>query len=73
MKFTAWIDYPSMSIAIQETTDGFRCSKYVDRKVIRSAHQSFETIDELEGFLMELPYPPMAEIRDLIQTLKAEK
>ena len=43
MKFDQWIEYPTMSIAIQKIENGFRCFKYVDGNVVRGATTDLKT------------------------------
>jgi len=69
MKYAAWIDYPSMSIAVQKVDSGYRCLKYVNNSIIRNTDKTFDTKDELENFLLELPSPPKEEIKTLISNL----
>lgn len=65
MKYTAWIDFPTMSIAVQKTDNGFRCVKYVNGSIIRGAEKIVSDIDELKAFLITLPGSKSADIDSL--------
>lgn len=69
MKFSAWIDYPSFSIAIQTIEGSFRCVKFVDKKVVRGAEKTLDSKTDLEEFLITLPYPPKEQISEVLDTL----
>lgn len=72
MKFTAWIDYPTMSIAIQVNDEGFHCKKFVDHRIVRDASKTCFSIEELKAFLLTLPEPPKEEISNLMDQLKLD-
>jgi hypothetical protein len=72
MKFTTWIDYPSMSIAIQEKDGTYRCVKYVNKTIVRNATKLCDNLIVLEIFLKGLPNPPLDEINSLIKSMKKE-
>ncbi|MEZ4924320.1 MAG: hypothetical protein R2780_14195 [Crocinitomicaceae bacterium] len=69
MKFSYWIDYPSMSIAIQVDNNTFRCVKFVEKKVVRGAERIFDSVSDLEAFLSSLPYPPQEQISEVLEDL----
>ena len=69
MKFSAWVDYPSMSIAIQIVDGKFKCVKYVGNRKVHSAEKICSSLDELKDFLESLPYPPKQEIEEILDSL----
>ncbi|MCH2232234.1 MAG: hypothetical protein MK105_18000 [Crocinitomicaceae bacterium] len=70
MKLDQWIEYPTMSIAIQKIDNGFRCFKYVDGNVVRGTSAEFEDIAGLSEFLNSLPNADKADINSVIEQLK---
>ncbi|MBN4077680.1 hypothetical protein JYT25_00870 [bacterium AH-315-C20] len=69
MKYTGWIDYAAMSIAVQEMENGYRCLKYVGSSRIRNADVFFENLDEMKSFLLEIPNAPEDQIEYLLERL----
>jgi hypothetical protein len=55
MKYTAWVDYPTMTIAIERLNPGFKCTKFVDGVIVRGATKTILDSKELLAFLKTLP------------------
>lgn len=72
MKYSAWIDFPSFSIAIQTDAECFRCVTFVDKKVVRGAVKTFYSFSDLEEFLTNLPYPPQEPISEVLKGLQKD-
>ncbi|MCH2235617.1 MAG: hypothetical protein MK078_15355 [Crocinitomicaceae bacterium] len=70
MKFDKWIEYPTMSIAVQKIENGFRCFKYVDGNIVRGASADFEHTEKLSEFLLSLPNADKVDVRSIIAQLK---
>jgi len=55
MKYTAWIDYPTMTIASEHLSSGYKCTKFVDGIMIKGATKTILESKELLAFLKTLP------------------
>lgn len=55
MKYIAWIDYPTMTIAIERINDEFKCTKFVNGTMVKGATKSILEYNELLAFLKTLP------------------
>ena len=55
MKYIAWIDFPTMTIAIERVNNEFKCTKFVDGNMIKGATKTILESSELLAFLKTLP------------------
>ncbi|MEX1003579.1 MAG: hypothetical protein WDZ35_15780 [Crocinitomicaceae bacterium] len=69
MKFDAWLNYPSITIAVERVDEGYRCVKFVEESIVRGGAVFCEDERELKHFLLSIPNPPKKEISELIASL----
>lgn len=71
MTFKGWVEYPGTMICVHQDTEGFVTANYTRTggNKIAGSERHFDSLDELEGFLLSIPNPPTAFINDFIQQL----
>lgn len=73
MRYSGWMDFPSFSIAISKTDNGFRCQKFVANSIVRDASKDCISTDTVKEFLLSFSNPPLEEIEILIAKLKLDQ
>jgi len=49
-----WIDYPTMTVAIERITEGFKCTKFVDGVMIKGAKKNHIGVKGIIGLSKNL-------------------
>lgn len=69
MKYSAWIDFTSFSIAISLSKDGYDCIKFVNNSIVRGAVKKCSSKEDLRYYLLGLPSPPKENIEFALASL----
>lgn len=73
MRYEAWLQYPTMTVAVQLVNGQYNCIEFGAEQALRKSLKICDSILELKFFLLSLPNSPKKEIVALVNKLNESR